>query len=586
MKVVNEFENIIKNGSITTLFQPIVNLIDGETIGYEALSRGPRNSIFSSPIELLKIAEQQNKTWELELLFRIKAIEKAQSIDRSKLLFLNVDPNIIRDDKFKKGFTKEFLRKYNISPECVIFEITERTAIEDYKSFTKVLKHYVDQGYKIAVDDVGAGYSGLKTITQTKPHYIKIDMELIRDIDRDLFKQALIKSLVDLANTTNTKLIAEGIETEEELQCLIKLGVYAGQGYFLQKPADTFLDICENIKDIINKYNDRSNGFFDCRNSHNYIGDVMEETITFDISTSCEKIKEYFDNHSVEGVCIVKNNYPVGLMMKNNLNSMLAKQYGFAVYSKRPIELTMDKSPLIVEYYTPINKVLEVAMARDDDKVYDNIIVTKGYNYGGIVSIRELVKYSNTLEKNYARELNPLTGLPGNAIINRVLSDTVKYNNNNNSYIFYFDLDNFKIYNDIYGFENGDNIIKLTADIIKNNIKTLFPFNSFVGHIGGDDFVAVVEDSRDDCETLCKNIILEFDQKVLDFFCEKDINNVYIESEGRNGKKTVFNLTSISIAGLYKNLYNFKDADSLAQHMSIIKKKVKKIPHSSYIIEK
>ncbi|WP_099188945.1 GGDEF domain-containing protein [Tepidibacter mesophilus] len=584
MKVVNEFENIIKNGSITTLFQPIINLKDGEIIGYEALSRGPRDSIFSSPIELLKMAEQQNKTWELELLFRTKAIEKAQNIDKSKLLFLNVDPNIIRDDKFKKGFTKEFLRKYNISPEYVIFEITERTAIEDYKSFTKVLKHYVDQGYKIAVDDAGAGYSGLKTISQTRPHYIKIDMELIRDIDKDLFKQALIKSLVDLANTTNTKLIAEGIETKEELQCLIKLGVYSGQGYFLQKPADTFLDICENIKHIINKYNDKPNGFFDCRNSHNYIGDVMEETIIFDISTSCEKIKEYFDNHSVEGVCIVEDNYPVGLMMKNNLNSILAKQYGFAMYSKRPVKLTMDKSPLIVDYYTPINKVLEVAMARDDNKVYDNIIVTKGSNYGGIVSIRELVKYSNALEKNYARELNPLTGLPGNAIINRVLTDTITYNNN--AYVFYFDLDNFKIYNDIYGFENGDNIIKLTANIIKKNIKTLFPLNSFVGHIGGDDFVSVVEASRDDCEILCKNIIFEFDKNILDFFSEKDKNNMSIESEDRNGKKTIFNLTSISIAGLYKNLYNFKDADSLAKYMSVIKKKVKKIPHSSYIIEK
>jgi diguanylate cyclase/phosphodiesterase len=93
----------------------------------------------------------------------------------------------------KRGFTKEFLKTHDISPDSIIFEITERTAIGDYETFSQVLSNYTEQGYKIAIDDMGAGYSGLRTITNTKPHYIKIDMELIRDIDRDAFKQALIK---------------------------------------------------------------------------------------------------------------------------------------------------------------------------------------------------------------------------------------------------------------------------------------------------------------------------------------------------------------------------------------------------------
>jgi EAL domain-containing protein (putative c-di-GMP-specific phosphodiesterase class I) len=252
---IKEFEDILHTGTISTLFQPIVSLKDGNLIGYEALSRGPKDSPLFSPLALLKVAAQQNKLWDLELLFRTKAIEKACDIRSDLLLFLNVDPNIIKDIHFKKGFTKEFLSKHNISPKSIIFEITERTAIEDYKSFTAILKNYTDQGYKIAIDDTGAGYSGMRTITETKPHYIKIDMDLIRDIDKDFFKQAIIKAFVYLANTTNIKLIAEGIETKEELQILIQLGIHAGQGYFLQKPEYTFKEIPQKIKDLIVKYN-------------------------------------------------------------------------------------------------------------------------------------------------------------------------------------------------------------------------------------------------------------------------------------------------------------------------------------------
>ncbi|WP_279230670.1 EAL domain-containing protein [Clostridium autoethanogenum] len=120
-----------------------------------------------------------------------------------------------------------------MSPDLIIFEITEKTAIEDYKSFKTALENYINQGYKIAIDDTGAGYSGLKTLMEIKPQYIKIDISLIKNVDKDLFKQELMRTFVTLARSTNMKLIAEGIETKEELLTLIEIGVCAGQGYFL-----------------------------------------------------------------------------------------------------------------------------------------------------------------------------------------------------------------------------------------------------------------------------------------------------------------------------------------------------------------
>lgn len=566
MNCIDEFENILNSENITTLFQPIVRFRDGEIIGYEALSRGPRNSSFHSPLKLLKMAEAQNRLWDLELLFRTKAIEKASALDNEALLFINVDPHIIKDPNFKKGFTKEFLYQHNISPKSIIFEITERTAIEDYKSFTAILQNYVNQGYKIAIDDAGAGYSGLRTITETKPHYVKLDMDLIRNIHDDFFKQAIIKSFVSLCSSTNIKLIAEGIETREELQTLISLGIYAGQGYFLNRPTETFLNISEDIKSTILKYNTLYSNGVHFNDKHQYIGDIIEQSKTFHPSITCKEIKDYFDHNPVESVCITNDNYPIGLLMKHSLNSTLAKQYGFAVYSNRPISKIMDHNPLIVDCHTLINTVSEYAMSRNDNKIYDNIVVTKDSKYYGMVSIKKLLQYTITLEKNYARELNPLTLLPGNVIINHVLKDTILYDEK--SCVFYLDIDNFKICNDIYGFENGDKVIKLTAEIIKNNVQSLFPINSFVGHIGGDDFICVVHGSINKCKNLCDNILSEFDLKVFDFFSQKGIHY----------------LPTLSIAVLYDSFDQFLDPDELAQYMSTLKGKVKKQKHSSYII--
>lgn len=252
---VMELERILENGNISTVYQPIVSLINGEVIGFEALSRGPEGSPLRSPDKLFASAVLHNRAWEMEQLCRVKAIERAEELKKDKFLFINVDPNIFRDEKFKKGFTKEFLAKHDMSPESIIFEITEKTSIEDYRSFKMALNNYVEQGYKIAIDDTGSGYSGLKMLTETKPHYVKIDMDLIRNINLDTFKQALIECFVKLSEVTNMKLIAEGIETEAELTTLISLGVYAGQGYFISRPASTFLDTPDYIKNIIERQN-------------------------------------------------------------------------------------------------------------------------------------------------------------------------------------------------------------------------------------------------------------------------------------------------------------------------------------------
>lgn len=574
----DEIEKILSKKDISTVFQPIISLKNASVIGYEALSRGPKDSPLHSPKKLFLEAENYDRTWELELLCRIKAIEKVKQIDKNKLLFINVDPKIFKDPRFKSGFTKDFLKINGISPDSIIFEITEKTAIKDYKGFKTALDNYVRQGYKIAIDDMGTGYSGLKTLMETKPHYIKIDISFIKDIDKDLFKQELVRTVLSLAKATNMEIIAEGIETEAELLKLINLGVTYGQGYFLQRPSGAFLDISERVKEKIVKYNRIENNKFD----KNYVGSIAQNNPASEVTTRNKDIKQFFEKFQITGVCIVKNGYPVGLIMQHNLDYVLATQYGMSVFFKRSVALVMDTSPLIVDYYTDVSDVAKVAMARDIKKIYDYVIVTKENKYYGIVTIKNLLEYTMEFEKNRAKNLNPLTGLPGNEIINKVIENIMHCHER--FFLIYADLNNFKIYNDTYGFENGDKVLKLTAKLIQDEFEKLSLHRSFVGHIGGDDFVCVIEYNFEICCELCRNIISTFDLQILDFFNEKDKEKGYIESLDRKGNKDIFPLTSIALGCICGYFENFKKIDEVGIHMSKIKKKAKKIKNSSFII--
>lgn len=258
MKLLKEeFNDILEKQRIKPVFQPIVSLKDGAIIGYEALSRIIEPKEIQSTEELFQLAGIYGKTWELEQLSRTKILEKYQLLCKKKeniRLFINVNPMVIHDKQFHEGFTSQYLEQYHLDTGCITFEVTERSAVEDMTGFRDTIRHYKEQGYQIAIDDVGSCYSGLNLICDIIPHYLKLDMALIHNIHEDMVKYAMVRALVDFANLTNIQLIAEGIECEEELKTLLRLGVHNGQGYFLRKPSEEFREIEKNALEIIQKY--------------------------------------------------------------------------------------------------------------------------------------------------------------------------------------------------------------------------------------------------------------------------------------------------------------------------------------------
>jgi len=246
-KVILELRNIIKEELVRPFYQPIFYLKPFKLLGLEALIRPFGGTLLSNPEKLFKAALTYGLYCDLETLSWTKALEKRPPYLSKGKLFLNCSPYFVESSIFFK--VKSLFEEHNVSPKDVVLEITERSAITDFNGFYERLRTYRDYGFALGVDDVGGGYASLESIVQVKPNIVKIDNHLVLDMHKDPIKRSIIKFLVTFCKENKILSIAEGIETKEDLDVLIDLGVDAGQGYLLCRPQEK-INLPDVYKDI------------------------------------------------------------------------------------------------------------------------------------------------------------------------------------------------------------------------------------------------------------------------------------------------------------------------------------------------
>lgn len=577
LELGDEFLNIIKEKKITSLFQPIIDLQNQGILGWEALSRGPKNSPFRSPLTLFDMAENLGKLFPLEKICRESAIANFGPVMPHQKLFLNIHPRTIGDPNFSPGETRRLLNNCGLLPENIVFEITERHSVKDFKSFHKTMEHYRSQGYNIAIDDAGTGYSGLSSIAEIKPDYIKLDKSFIKDIDTNKVSRALIETFTDFANKIGARVIVEGIETQNQAIAIMDMGVHLGQGFFFARPKnprpairDEALHIgaFSRIKTVTNA----------CRMP---VSTLVRKTDSVEYDTPVPLVQDIFDQTGpISSVVVVNNSIPFGLVMDYNLNRHLSGKFGVALYSNRPITSVMDHKPLIVNHLSPVEQVSKQAMARERQKAYDDIIVTRNNELLGVVSVQKLLDTLAHAQVEMAKGTNPLTGLPGNLDIEREVERLMKLNKPYS--IIYADLDNFKVYNDTYGFKNGDKIILLIAKILEWGVRKWGSEDDFIGHIGGDDFVIITQPEK--AEKVCRSITRCFKRAVKSSYNEEDAKRGCMEGKGRDGNTAQFPLVSVSLAIL--DCGSTLSLMQIAEQAVSLKKWAKSIEGNCYVRER
>jgi len=577
--LLSEFREILDQARFEIVYQPVVSLRSGGILGWEALARGPRESYFRSPDIIFSFAEKAGLLYPLERVCRRLALENLGDLGPDQKLFLNIHPRTISDPNFVRGETMRLIGEMGLKPSSIVFEITERHCIRDFPNFNKTLEHYRSQGYMVAVDDAGSGFSSLQSIAEIRPDFIKIDMSLVRDINLHYIKRALLETFITFAEKIGGAIIAEGIETGEELTTLASIGAHYGQGYFLGRPVfpKAYLDETVEVKVLRLASSGRKSAW-----KHVFpVGEIAENAVSVRKDCLVREVKKSLEeNDLLDGVVVVEEGKPVGLVMRYRLDRYLGMQYGVPLYFERPITSLMDTSPLVVEEDTPIEIVSQVAMNRDRLKLYDYIIVTRNQLLKGVVSVQTLLDTMTRIRLEMARGASPLTGLPGNIAIEQELSRRAR--ENEDCAVIYLDLDYFKSYNDRYGFESGDRVILFTAALLSSVVKKFGARNDFIGHIGGDDFIIITVPEK--AEILCAKIARYFDRLIRRFYDPEDRAAGGIRSCDRSGGETFSPLISISMAIVectgHDCLY---DQKKFSEKAAQLKRYAKSLPGSVYV---
>jgi len=237
-EIIGELKRIIDEESINVRFQPIYFLKPMRLLGLEMLSCPQTSTPMLNPEIFFKSALKYGVYYEVEMIGWRKALKIAsENFDGRQKLFLNCDPYLVESEKFKT--VKEVFSGYGMSSNEVYLEITERSAIIAFDIFYERIREYRQDGFKIAVDDMGAGYSSLESIIEIKPEAVKLDRHIIYGVGNDSYKNSIVKLFVAFCLENGIICVAEGIENKQDFDALIELGVDAGQGYYLCRPTET-----------------------------------------------------------------------------------------------------------------------------------------------------------------------------------------------------------------------------------------------------------------------------------------------------------------------------------------------------------
>lgn len=572
--------DILDRKLVTALFQPIVNLGNGEIAGYEGLIRGPSNSPLHSPLTLFRCASQHRLTARLEYLCRRVVLESFAALGLDGRLFLNVSPECLVQHNARHGETLQYLDEIGLSPGRVIIELTESQPTFDYDVLRNATRHYRNMGFQIAMDDLGEGFSGLRLWSELRPDFVKIDMHFIQGINHDPVKLQFVRSIQEIAEKSGCRVIAEGIETQAELVKIRDLDIAYGQGYHLARPLAQPAQVlpAEVIMTLRPAYearlDHRSGGVGTTAYS------LLRHTPTVSPETLNDVIYETFSaNPDLQSIAVVADARPVGLISRFMLIDRFARPFHRELYGKKPCTELMDSAPLVVDCQLGIHELSRLLIQSERHHLANGFIITENDRYLGIGTAQDLMRAMTDMQISAARHANPLTQLPGNVLIDDQIDQFLR--NGDAFHVCYCDLNDFKPFNDVYGFRKGDELIRLTSDLLTRHCD---PERDFVGHIGGDDFIVIFRSV--DWQLRCEDILAQFSGRVASFFSQDDRERGGYFTEDRQGKRIFHPLTSLSLGVLPVHPNGFTSVHEVSAALTEAKKQAKKAPGNTLFIER
>lgn len=567
-------------------FQPIVDIHSGTLFGVEALLRGTDTLGFESIESFFDRLFEENTLYTFDLALREKVIKKFCTIHSHEAikLFYNLDNRLFGMADFSKGNTSRILKRYGLDHKSMVFELSEHNEIVNIDHFTRLMSHYAHEGFCVAIDDFGIGQSGFKMLYHATPNIIKIDRFFLTGIDSDPKKKLLARNMVQLSTLMGCRVIAEGVETQEEFLVCKEIGCHLVQGYFIQRPTCD----CSQINLQYSHVNELSLQEKRTPGDQTIIRKRLEALEAVSMNDSMELVVEKFKTDQELSLIplIDKQGSPAGIIHEHRLKAIIYSQFGRSLIQNNSsnfsvLETYVERIP-VVDVTMPLETIVELYSLSDNAP---GVLVVESSKYIGYLSAREMIEAVHERNLIRARDQNPLSRLPGNFMINEHISHS--FDSGKRSVFCYFDFDHFKPYNDHYGFRNGDRVIVLFAELMHK----IFLNEYFIGHIGGDDFFAgsiiKSETMLDEFCVSVRKLIYQFGEDVREFYSAEDRKRGCIIAEDREGVAREFKLLSVSAVIVYKGIdSSIQSAEQLQKIFAIEKKNAKhSLDHLRLIID-
>ena len=564
---------LLRDRALRPVFQPIVSMVDGSIYAHEALIRGPLGMPLHTPDALLAAARKEGLLLAFEIACVVAALERWAALRQPGRLFVNLSASALLQWVRERSTDAllESIRKRGLQPRMLVIEITEHEQVADVEALAQVVHQFHAAGVMLALDDFGDGRSSLRLWSELQPDIVKIDKYFTRDLSRHAKKLQTLRALLQIAEVFGSSLVAEGIETAEDLRVVRDLGVSLGQGFFMGRPDPAPREQIEAA--ALQVLRDQRIAVMPTMRTAS-VSSRLKEVFTIQAPTVTsrtvhDELAALFEARpELHAAAIVDDEVPIGLIDRRQFMERYARRYFKELYGKKPCITFANLSPRLIERDHDIEQLVGILTSQDQRYLMEGFIVTDNGRYVGLGTGDHLVRMVTESRIEAARHANPLTFLPGNIPITehieRLLASGGEF------VACYGDLNNFKPFNDHYGYWRGDEMIRLMAGLALGHCDAQ---RDFVGHVGGDDFILLFQ--SDDWERRCERLVADFNARAVTLYDEACRAAGGIEAEDRHGVVRFFPFTSLSIGAVRIRKGQYRTAELVASAAAAAKHEAK-----------
>jgi diguanylate cyclase (GGDEF)-like protein len=541
--------DLVHGSSLQPHFQPIVDVAGARIDGHEALIRTPAGCPWPDPESLFRAAARHDLTVALEVrCVRLALSAWAQGPRRGRL-FLNLSARTLMLSLVQRDLDSimALARSAGVAPEGLVLELTEHEQVRDVGALQDALAGLRRHKVSLALDDFGDGRSSLRLWSELKPEIVKIDKYFCHELARRPEKLQTLRALQQLSGVLGARLVAEGVETAEDLHLVRDLGIPFAQGWLLGRPAAAPRGaLPAEAQAVLHSadlavFPERRRAASQRATPRTLLREVPP------VARSCtneQLFQRFADDETLRALAIVDDDgRPLGLVGRQRFVDQYAKPFFRELNGRRPCLELSNRSPKLLDLRADIDALAAVLTSDDQRYLSDGVIVVENGRYLGLGSGEDLVRIVTESRIEAARHANPLTLLPGNIPITQHVQRLLDAGRE--FVACYADLNQFKPFNDLYGYWRGDEMILRVARCIAQHADAR---RDFVGHVGGDDFIVLFQ--SEDWSQRCEAIVADFNRQAAELYDESARAAGGVVAEDRHGVQRFHPLCTLSIGAV------------------------------------